>query len=159
MFDRCEGEVEGFCGPAVIFEAEVKDARAEGDRLGGFNGSLDFVHGKDAFGLVAGDEIEGWLRVSGPIGFFGLGEDGHVHGGCDGVGAEPVAEFANSVSVGVVEVMTRGEDLNGFGTGLVQRVEMAGAEAVCQEDMGGDAEGHGFYGSACGGWLLVVSAW
>ena len=143
VFDGREREVERFCGPAVVFETEVEDAGTEGDLLSGFEGAFDFVHGEDAFGFVAGDEIERGLRVPRPVGFLRLGEDGHVHCGSNRVGAEPCGKFANGVAEGVVKVVPGGKDFDGFGAGVVQGIEVAGVEAIEEKDVRGDAKGHG----------------
>ena len=51
VFDGGEGGVEGAGVPAIFFHAEVEDAGAEGDLLGGLEGALDFVLRVDACGL------------------------------------------------------------------------------------------------------------
>ena len=61
---RCKREIEDFGGPAIIFEAEMKDAGTKGDLFGGFERALHFVHGEDAFRFVARDQVESWLGMA-----------------------------------------------------------------------------------------------
>ncbi len=57
------------------------------------------------------------------------------------VGAEPVGDVVDGGTVGVVEVVAGGEDLDGLDSigppGLVQSVEQAGVQALREEDVSG----------------------
>ena len=55
------------------------------------------------------------------------------------MGAEPVRDLPDGVAVGVLEVMTGGEDLDGVGTGVMEAIEVAWIEPVSEEDVGRDA--------------------
>ena len=84
-------------------------------------------------------------------------EDGLVErGACAGV-AEPGGDLAELGAVGVVEVMARGEELDGAGTGAQESVELAGVESLGKEDVGGDSGLHGalqkYNSGGCGGFL------
>ena len=65
--------------------------------------------------------------------------------GGDVGGAEPGGDFADGGAVGVVEVVAGGEDLDVAGSGLGEGVEVAGVEALLEEDVGGDAGLHGCF--------------
>ncbi len=139
VLDGSEGQVEGLGRPSVISQAEVQHTGAEGDLLCGFEGALGFVHGEDAITFVAGDKVECGFGVTGPLGFFSLCEEGHVHGGLDGIGTKPKGEVADGVAIAVIEVVTRRKDLNHFGAGAMQRVKMTRAKAVGEDEVRGDA--------------------
>jgi len=69
----------------------------------------------------------------------------------DGAGvvrAEPGGEFAHSGGVGVVEVVARGEDLDGHGpagvgAGGEECIQQAGVQAVLEEDVSRESGLHG----------------
>ena len=155
VLDGGEGEVEGFGGPAVVLKAEVEDAGAEGNLLGGFEGAFDLVHGFNALALGTADEVQGGLGVTAPVDLVLCGEERHVHGGSDGIGAKPGADLPHRAAVGVVELVPRGEDFDRLGPGLAQGVEGAGGETVGKEEVAGDAEGHASRVSRCGGGVVV----
>jgi hypothetical protein len=106
--------------------------------------------------LFVGDEVEVGGDVAGPlrgvsaaVGAAAVGEeDGLVKDGADGVGAEPGGGLADGLRIGVVEVVAGSEELDGHGAGSTgaggeQGVEMAGVEAVLEEDVGGESGMHG----------------
>ena len=74
VLDGGEGVFEGAGVPGIVFVAEVKDAGGGWDLLGGFEGSLDLVHGGDAVGLVGVDEVEVGGNMAGPL-CVAVGED------------------------------------------------------------------------------------
>ncbi len=88
--------------------------------------------------------------VAGPLGIPLIAEgsgavaeiEGLVERGADIVGAEPCGDVAEGGSVGVVEVVAGGEELDGAGSGFVQGVEQTGVEALREEDVGGDTGLH-----------------
>jgi hypothetical protein len=67
--------------------------------------------------------------------------------------AEPGGDLADGGAVGVVEVMTRGEDLDGAGAGSMERVEECGFKTLREEDVGRDLEAGEFkiQSRGCGG--------
>ena len=117
--------------------AEMEDDGLDGELLGGFEGTLDLVHGVDAAGLFWVDEVEIGSYVAGPLSVGAVaGVDGLVKSGGDFVGAEPGSDIANGGAVGVVEVVAGGEELDGFGSAVVKGVEQAGVQALLKEDVG-----------------------
>ena len=143
VLDGGEGVFEGAGVPGLVLEAEVEDGGGDGDLLGGLEGALDLVHGVDAAGLFGVDEVERGGGVAGPLGVGAVAEvDGLVERGGDIVGAEPGGEVAEDGAVGVVEVMARGEEFDGFGAAVVESVEQAGVQALLKEDVGREAGLH-----------------
>jgi hypothetical protein len=73
-------------------------------------------------------------------------------GGDAGV-AEPGGDLAELGAVGVVEVMTRGEEFDGARARVFESVEQAGVQAMGEEDVRGDSWLHKvkFKGTSRGG--------
>jgi hypothetical protein len=71
-----------------------------------------------------------------------VGEERLVERGGDVVGAEPGGDVAEDGAVGVVEVVARGEELDGFGAALMESIEQAGMQALLKEDVGREAGLH-----------------
>jgi hypothetical protein len=143
VLDGSEGVFERAEVPGVVLVAEVEGTGRDGDLLGGFEGALDLVHGGDAAGLFGVDEVEVRGDVAGPLGVGTVADvEGLVEGGTDVVGAEPGGDVAYGGSVGVVEVVAGGEDLDGLGAAFVQGVEEPWVQALGEEDVGGDSGLH-----------------
>jgi hypothetical protein len=137
VLDGGEGVVEGACVPRLVLEAEVEGDGGEGYLLGGLEGALDLVHSIDAPGFFGVDEVEAGWDVAGPEVGGAVGEDGLVEGGV-GVGVtEPGGDVADGATVGVVEVVPCGEDLNGLGSAEAQGFEQAVMQALLEKDRGG----------------------
>ncbi len=88
------------------------------------------------------DEIEGVRSdVAGPLAGAAVAEvDGLMEGGgCAGV-AEPGSDVADGGAIGVIEVVTGGEDLNDRaairGETAQDRIQEAGVQPLLQEDVG-----------------------
>ena len=141
VFDGGERVFEGAEVPGIVLEAEVEGESSEGDLLGAVEGALDLVHGDDAVGFFGVDEIDVRSDVAGPLAGSAVAQgDGLMEGGsCTGV-AEPGSDVADSRAIGVIEVMTGGEDLNDraavWGETAQDRIEEAGVQALLQEDVG-----------------------
>jgi lysophospholipase L1-like esterase len=175
VLDGGEGVLEGAGVPGVAFVTEVDDAGGDGDLLGGFEGSLDLIHGGDAVGLLGIDEIDVGGDVTGPLAGSAVGEvDGLVERGSYSCVAEPGGDVANGGAVGVVEVVAGGEELDRLGAGFVEGVEQTGMEALLKEDVGGEGRLHhllkysrcAFDGWRCGLWFggavdqgVLTSVW
>ena len=145
VLDGGEGAFEGAGVPGVALLAEVEDAGADGNLLGGFEGALDFVHGDDAVGFFGIDEIDVRGDVAGPLAASPVAEvEGLVKCGGDAVRAEPGGDVADGGAVAVVEVVASGEDFDGLCAGFVEGVEQAGVEALLEEDVGGEGGLHHF---------------
>lgn len=140
VFDRGEGVFEGARAPGIVLHAEVEDDGAEGDLLGGLDGALGLVHGQNALGLFAVDEVEAGGDVAAPVGVGS--EEGLVEGGKDAGVAEPGGDVADGGAIGVVEVVAGGEDLDDGGAGAVHGVKETGVESLGEEDVGGEAGLH-----------------
>ena len=56
--------------------------------------------------------------------------------------AEPGGEITNGGAVGVVEVVTRGEEFDGAGSAMVEGVEQARVQALPKKDVGRDTGLH-----------------
>lgn len=143
VLDCSEGVLDGARIPGVFFEAEVKRDGGDGDHLGGLQGALDLIHSFDAAGLVGRDERERGGDVAGPaLGLFGS-KDGLMQGRCRTSVTEPRGDLADHGAVGVVEVLTDGEELDGAGTAAAKSVQQAGVKSLGEEDMCGDSGLHG----------------
>jgi hypothetical protein len=136
MLDGGEGVLEGAGVPEVVLVAEVEDDGLDGELLGGLESALDLVHGVDAAGLFGIDEVEIGSYVAGPLSVGTVaGVDGLMKSGGDFVGAEPGGDVADGGTVGVVEVVAGGEELDGFGSAVVKGVEQARVQALLKEDV------------------------
>ena len=162
VLDGGEGVFEGAGVPGVALLAEVEDAGADGNLLGGLEGALDLVHGGDAVGFFGVDEIDVRGDVAGPLAASAVAEvEGLVERGGDAGVAEPGGDVADGGAVVVVEVMAGGEDLDGLDTigraGFVEGVEQAGVKALLEEDVGGEGGLHHFlrYSRAGRVWLRM----
>jgi hypothetical protein len=143
VLDGGEGVLEGAGVPVVVLLAEVEGAGGNGDLLGGLEGALDLVHGGDAAGFFGIDEIEIRGDVAGPLGVGAVADvERLVERGADVVGAEPGGDVADGGTVGVVEVVAGGEDLDGLGAAVVEGVEQAWVQALRKEDVSGDSGLH-----------------
>jgi hypothetical protein len=143
VLDGGEGVFEGAGVPGIVLLPEVEDAGVDGHLLGGLEGALDLVHGRDAMGFVRVDEIDVRGNVPGPLPASPVAEvEGLVERGGDAGVAEPGGDVADGGAVVVIEVMTRGEDLDSLGAGFVEGVEQAGMEALLEEDVGGEGGLH-----------------
>lgn len=71
-----------------------------------------------------------------------VGEERLVKSGGDVVGAEPGGDVTEDGAVGVVEVMASGEELDGFGSAIVQGIQQTGVQALPKEDVGRKAGLH-----------------
>jgi len=126
VLDGGEGVFEGAEIPGVVLVAEVEGAGGDGDLLGGLEGTLHLVHGGDAAGLFGINEIEVGGDVAGPLGVGAVAEvERLVKCGSDAGVAEPGGDVADGGAVGVVEVVTGGEELNDLGSGLVESIKQA----------------------------------
>ncbi len=139
VLDGGEGVLEGAGAPGFVLLAEVEGDGGKGNLFGGLDGALDLVHGLNAAGLLDVDEVDGGGDVAGPV---SVGVERLVEGGGDAGGAEPVGYFAHDGAVGVVKVVAGGEDLDGAGAAAFEGIEQAGAEALLEEDVCGDAGNH-----------------
>jgi hypothetical protein len=143
VLDGGQGVFEGAGIPDVAFVAEVDDAGGDGDLLGGFEGALDLVHGGYAVGLLGVDEIDVRGDVAGPLAASAIGEvDRLVKCGGYSCVAEPCSDIADGSAIGVVEVMSSGEEFDRLSAGFVEGVEQTGVEALLEEDVGGDCRLH-----------------
>ncbi len=115
--------------------AEVENAGGDGDLLGGLEGALDLVHGSDAVGFFGVDEVDIRGNVAGEV-------DGLVERGSGAGVAEPCGDVADGGAVGVVEVMTGGEDLDGLCATVFEGVEQAGVQTLLEKDVSGDSRLH-----------------
>ena len=125
-----------------VAQAEVEDSVGEGNLLSALERALDLVHGGDAVGFLAGDEVEVGRDVARPLGVGAVREvNGLVQDGADVVRAEPGGEFADMAGVvGVVEVVARGEDFDGAMRRQSARHPAGrGAGVVLEEDVGGES--------------------
>ncbi len=112
----------------VVAFAEVEDEEAEGDLLGDFEGALDLIHGVDAAALLGMDDVDGGGSAAA---HFKVGKQGRVHGKrLDGIGAEPVRQFADVGAAGVVEMLAGGEKFHALGSGAGKDVEQARMQAL-----------------------------
>ena len=126
VLDGGEGVLEGAEVPGVVLVAEVEGAGGDGDLLGGLEGTLHLVHGGDAAGLFGINEIEVGGDVAGPLGVGAVRDvEGLVKCSSDAGVAEPGGDVADGGAVGVVEVVTGGEELNDLGSGLVESIKQA----------------------------------
>ena len=143
VLDGGERVLDGGLVPGRVIEAEREDDGGEGDLLGGLERALDLVHGGDAVGLLRRDEVEVGRDVARPLSVGAVGYvDGLMEDGADVVGAEPGGEFADGGGIGVVEVVARGEDFDGAGTGGGEGVQQARVQAVLEEDVGRESRLH-----------------
>ena len=143
MLDGSEGVLEGAEVPGVVFVAEVKGTGGDGDLLGGLEGALDLVHGGDAAGLFGVNEVEIWGDVAGPLGVRAVAEVKRlVERGPYAGRVEPGGDIADGGAVGVVEVMTGGEELDDLSAGFMESVEQAGVQALRKEDVGRESGLH-----------------
>ena len=72
--------------------------------------ALHLVHAVDAPGLFRVDDVH--RRRAAPP-HLRIGKERHMHGKrLHGIGAEPVGNFFHMGAVGVIEMLSRGEDLN-----------------------------------------------
>jgi hypothetical protein len=65
-----------------------------------------------------------------------------VERGSDTGVSEPGGDVADGSAVGVVEVVTGGEELDHLGAGPMESVEQAGVKPLREEDVGGDTGLH-----------------
>ena len=76
--------------------------------------------------------------MTGPLSVGAVaGVDGLVERGGDFVDAKPGGDVADGGTVGVVEVVACGEELDGLGSAVVKGVEQAGMKALLEEDVCG----------------------
>ena len=120
--------------PRIVLQAQVNCATGKWDQLSGFERALDLVHGLDARGLVAADEVERRRGVASPVGLVTV--ERHMQRGSHRMRSEPVGELAHCVSVGVVKVMPRCEDLNRRGAPGGECVQQRRSQPVLQKDVG-----------------------
>ena len=151
VLDGGEGVLEGAEVPGVVLVAEVEGAGGDGDLLGGLEGALDLVHGGDAAGFFRVDEVEVRSDVAGPLGVGAVAEvEGLVERGSCAGRVEPGGDVADGSSVGVVEVMPGGKELDDLSAGFVESVEQAGVQALREEDVGGKSGLHHLLGYSSG---------
>ena len=98
----------------------------------------------------AGDEVEVGGDVARPLGVGTVARGRWAGGGrrARRWSGTTAASLADGGSVGVVEVVAGGEDLDGHaagasaGTGCGEGVEQAGVQAMLEEDVGGESGLH-----------------
>jgi len=151
VLDRGEGVLEGAEIPGVVLMAEVESAGGDGDLLSGLEGALDLVHGRDAAGFFGVDQVEVRRDVARPLGIGAVAEvEGLVERGSCAGRVEPGGDVADGSSVGVVEVMPGGKELDDLSAGFVESVEQAGVQALREEDVGGKSGLHHLLGYSSG---------
>jgi hypothetical protein len=65
-----------------------------------------------------------------------IGEHGRMQGKrLHGIGAKPLGEFVDVLTAGVVEMLTRGKNLNRLRAGSPGEFQQPGMQALCQEKM------------------------
>jgi hypothetical protein len=143
VLDGSEGVLESAEVPGIVLVAEVEGAGGDGDLLGRLEGALDLVHGRDAAGLFGIDQIEIRGNVAGPLGVGAIAEvERLVERGSYAGGVEPGRDVADGSTVGVVKVMTGGEELDHLSARFVQSIEQAGVQALRKEDVGRESGLH-----------------
>src|SRR5271157_1502663 len=128
MLERTDGRFLLVLVRLFMVYADVLDQKLERKLLSDFNGALDLIHGRDAMQLLRRRNVEGRRAAASP--FFV-----RVHGRVQRVdansgAAEPVADFANVLLFGVVEVPARSEDLDGFRATSDELVQQAGMQPL-----------------------------
>jgi hypothetical protein len=138
MLDCGERVFEGARVPGIVFVAEVEHTGVDGNLLCGLEGALDLIHRADAMGFFDVDEIDIRSHVARPLSASSIAkEDGLMQRrGYAGV-AKPDGNVADSGAIGVVEVMTRGEELDSFGTAFMEGIKQARVQALLKEDVCG----------------------
>jgi len=119
---------------------------AEVDVLGGFEGSLDLVHGVDAAGFLRMDEVDGGRAGAAHLA-VGV-ERGMERPGRDLTGGEPCGDFVDMLAAGVVEVLPRGEDFDRLRAAAGSELKETRVEALLEKQVGREAWQHGFRVSA-----------
>ena len=83
--------------------------------------------------------------MAGPLAASAIGEVDGLMERCGYTGiAEPGGDVADRRAVGVVEVVTGGEQFDGGRAGFMEGIEQAGVQALLEEDMSGDGGLHHF---------------
>lgn len=84
-------------------------------------------------------------------------EDGLVKRSADVIIAEPRGDLADGGAVGVVEVVTRCEDLDSLGSRALEGVEHARVETLGKEDVSRDSGLHPEFKGTTGGCVEISS--
>ena len=133
VLESGEGVLDGARRPLIVALAEMDDEVAEGELLGGFQGALDLVHGRDAAALLRVQQVDGGRAGAAHL---AVGIERGVHRkGVSGLERNHAASSVDLLAAGVVEVLARGKDLDRLRAGSVGELQQPRVQALIHEEV------------------------
>src|ERR1700760_15349 len=102
----------------------MQDAGVDWNLLGGLERALHLVHCRDALRFFAADEVDVGGNVPRPLSAASIAQkDRLMQRRCDTGVTKPCGDIADGGAISVVEVMTRGEELDGLSSPFMESIE------------------------------------